>query len=176
MRCPGCDRDLKGQKTTLKQPYQYVESGLDNVFLVGVTLYACQCGEELVEIPKVEQLDDVIAKVLIQKANPLSGAEVRFLRKYAELPAKDFAKILGVSPEHLSRVENKKVQRTGATYVLGAAADKLARVIAHKASQDESIKEVLLTLAETSEKKASHKAARLLFEKRPRSSQWKIAA
>ena len=113
MRCPGCDRDLKGRKTILERPYQYVESGLDNVFLVGVTLHTCQCGEELVEIPKGEQLDDVIAKVLIQKGEPLSGAEVRFLRKYAELPAKDFARILGVSPEHLSRVENRKVQRTG---------------------------------------------------------------
>ena len=40
MRCPGCDRGVKGQKTTLEQPYQYVESGLGNVFLVGVTLYA----------------------------------------------------------------------------------------------------------------------------------------
>ena len=98
MRCPGCDRGLKGQKTTLEQPYQYVESGLAHVFLVGVTLYTCQCGEELVEIPKVEQLDGVIAKALIQKIDPLSGAEVRFLRKYAELPAKDFAKILGKAP------------------------------------------------------------------------------
>ena len=176
MRCPICDRDLKGEKTTLGHPYQYVESGLENVFLIGATLYNCPCGEELVEIPKVEQLDDEIAKVLIQKTNSLTGTEVRFFRKYAEWPAKDFAKILGVSPEHLSRVENRKVQRTGATYVLGAAADKLTRVIAHKASQGESIKEVLLTLAKTSEKKAPRKISRLLFEKRPRSSHWKIAA
>ncbi len=176
MRCPGCNRNLKGQKTTLGHPYQYVESGLEHVFLVGAILYKCECGEELVEIPKVEQLDDEIARVLIQKTNPLTGAEVRFLRKYAEWSAKDFANILGVGPEHLSRVENRKVQRTGAAYVLGAAADKLTRVIAHKASQGESIKEILFTLAETSEKKAPRKTARLLFEKRPRSSQWKMAA
>lgn len=117
MRCLQCGAAMKSQK---KQRYQYRESGLKNIYLV-VTVYRCsKCGETFPEIPNVKGLHAAIADQLFQKPAPLTGPEIRFLRKEMGMKARDFASLLGVNAVTVSRWE------TGAEKV-GHTADRLVR-------------------------------------------------
>ena len=77
--------------------------------LVGIRVFRCPaCGEEEVEIPRIAELDRVIARHLIEKPGHLASAEIRFLRKFLGLSGRDFAELVGVAPETVSRWENDK--------------------------------------------------------------------
>lgn len=103
MKCPICDHKMKG----IKKDYHYTESGLDNVILKGVTVYRCKkCGEEMPEIPGIECLHRVIADMVIVKRTPLTGPEIRFLRKEMRYKANMFASILKVHNVTMSNWEN----------------------------------------------------------------------
>ena len=43
---------------------------------------------------------------LVSKETPLTGDELRFLRKRVGKPSKDFAQLLGLTSEQYSRIEN----------------------------------------------------------------------
>ena len=108
MFCSMCDnkKRLKEEKGT----YSYKSSGLNNVTLVGITHSQCdKCGEEYHGYGDMEKLHRAIAHALIQKRPLLIPEEVRFLRKYLGYSSADFAvQHLGITPEHLSRIENGK--------------------------------------------------------------------
>jgi putative transcriptional regulator len=148
MICETCNRKMTRRRATVAHPYRYVLSGLPNVDLAGIVVWYCEpCGYELPEVPRVDELHRVIARILIGKRAALSGAEIRFLRKQVGFPANKFAALLGVSPEYLSRVE------TGKKKALGPVADRLARAIATVADDDtdsERAREILLQLADDS--------------------------
>jgi putative zinc finger/helix-turn-helix YgiT family protein len=107
MQCINC-----GSKTLQKievERYEYVESGLCGVFLKGVTVHVCKkCGEEELAIPAIERLHTAIASALASKPQRLQPTEVRFLRKHLGLSGRDFAALLRVTPETVSRWENPK--------------------------------------------------------------------
>jgi putative zinc finger/helix-turn-helix YgiT family protein len=100
--CPICQK--KGK--THKGKYHYTESGLNHVWLIGVEIFKCECGEIFAFIPCVQELHKLMAEDLIKKEDQLSGREIRFLRKHMGLKAKDFAKELGVRNVTVSRWEN----------------------------------------------------------------------
>jgi putative zinc finger/helix-turn-helix YgiT family protein len=100
--CPICQK--KGK--TRKGKYHYKESGLNYVWLIGVEVFKCECGENFAFIPCVQDLHKLIAEDLVTKEDQLSGSEIRFLRKHMGLKAKDFAKELGVRNVTVSRWEN----------------------------------------------------------------------
>lgn len=82
----------------------YRESGLDNVVLHGITKYTCEsCGAERVQIPNMGPLHRAIAQAIAHKPARLVPAEVRFLRDHLDLSNKEFAALMGVSPEQSSR-------------------------------------------------------------------------
>ena len=93
---------------TREKPYLFSESGLPNVYLVGVRCFECECGEKYVEIPAIKQLMSLIARNVVLKPEALSGAEIRFLRKRLGQKAVDFSQKVKLEPETLSRVENDK--------------------------------------------------------------------
>ena len=140
MQCDICEEDMKSRKATSETPYHYDLSGLENVFLVGITVYTCQhCDIKIPEIPRVTELNQTIAETLANKPTLLTGPEIRFLRNRAGFSAKKFAALLNVTSEHLSRIENNNSQG------IGGAADKLARV----ATVDgEQVREFLSRLSE----------------------------
>jgi len=82
------------------------------------------------------ELHKVIAKVLIKKEEPLRGEEVRYLRKNAGLNGAEFAALIGVSAEHLSRAENNNAG-------LSPAVDKMVRVYAEDSIGGGHFREVL---------------------------------
>src|SRR5262245_49847642 len=108
MKCLEC-----GQEMLVKtdQRYRYIESGLNNVYLTGVTIFECpKCKVEVPEIPNVRNLHLCIATLIIENPGKLTGEEIKFLRKSLGVKAKDLAAKLGYEPEAFSRFENGKQQ------------------------------------------------------------------
>jgi len=104
MNCPNCQQLRK----THAGKYHYTESGLQNVWLLGVEIFKCNCGEKFAIIPCLEELHKLIAMIILKKEDQLSGREIRFLRKHMGLKAKDFAKQIGVMNVTVSRWEREE--------------------------------------------------------------------
>ncbi len=102
--CPECSKIMSENICT----YPYVKSGLDNVSLENTTVQSCSCGVSFPSIYRIPLLNDKIAETLLQKPSLLNGKEIRFLRKRLFLPAKSFAKMLGVGTTTLSKWENDR--------------------------------------------------------------------
>ena len=100
-RCTECGEPQRLTRTTTDYP----ESGLDNVKLVDVPVWECGNGHQEVEIPKAEQLHGLLVNALVSKSAALTGPEIRFLRKELGMSGRAFAIRLGMTPEHLSRLE-----------------------------------------------------------------------
>jgi len=102
MKCPNCKSEL----TCASGDYHYKECGLDNVYLVGIEIHTCPCGEEVINLPMVAELHTLIALNLIKKKSALNGKEIRFLRKNLGLTAKKISEIIGIDNSTISRWEN----------------------------------------------------------------------
>ena len=124
MKCDTCKAEMTERPATAERPYFYVIGGLPKFALTSnVTVYECpRCHDEGVTIQAPGQLHRRIARVLLVKPTPLTGDELRFLRKHAGFSAQRFADMLSVDPSHLSRVENGHSR-------LGAGTERLARMI-----------------------------------------------
>jgi putative zinc finger/helix-turn-helix YgiT family protein len=119
--------------------HHYNASGLDYVYLVGVEICQCQCGESMVGIPAVAKLHARIGWELINKPSLLSGQEIRFLRKNMGFTGKKLAEIMGVDKVTVSRWENNKEG-------IGKANDRLLRLAyaSAKGLPDDQVKSLLL--------------------------------
>lgn len=96
---------------------------LPGVILEGVSRYECgSCAEVEIAIPALEPLLRALAKALVERPSPLSGAELRFLRKSLGWSGVDTAAHMGVTKETLSRWESGKTP-------ISALADRLIRMI-----------------------------------------------
>ena len=103
MNCPMCGKN----PIHSTERYHYRESGLDNVFVSGVSIYRCKCGEEYVQLPGVDNIHSQIAFALLVKNSLLTGLESRFLRKWLGLKSEELAKALGYTRVTVSRWENE---------------------------------------------------------------------
>jgi putative zinc finger/helix-turn-helix YgiT family protein len=100
-RCIECGSTL----TIRKGPRRYGHGV--NVVLNNVEVRICgDCGEEYEVIPNIENLHKVIATSLAKKPVRLTPGEIRFLRTYLGHSSQDFAEILGIRPETITRWEN----------------------------------------------------------------------
>jgi len=136
--CEVCGGPVSIRKATTKKPYHYKLSGLKRVFLIGIDVEACRaCGMESPSIPKPGELHRVIVHYLISKVDRLAGDELRFLRKLPGFPAKKFAELLRITPEHLSGAENERRP-------LSQSVDKLARAIVAEAMKSKETRSILL--------------------------------
>jgi putative zinc finger/helix-turn-helix YgiT family protein len=105
MKCENCGAQMKSGR----ENYQYRESGLENVTLVGLEVRHCpNCGEHEAVIPAIAELHRVLAYAVALKPSRLVPAEMRFLRKYFGYGQEEFAALLGTRPETVSRWENGK--------------------------------------------------------------------
>ena len=102
MKCRKC----KGQMTKTTDDHRYRESGLENVVLKGVDIFHCDCGERILSVPRVPELNALIGETLIRKDSPLAGSEIRFLRKNMGLSGKRLSEIMGVDKATSSRWES----------------------------------------------------------------------
>lgn len=127
--------ELEQHLATANKPYHFVDSGLTNVYLIGINYRTCKsCGMQSADIPAIKQLMKVIARAIVESDAPLTGEEIRFLRKRLGKRAIEFAKIIGVAETEVSRWENNKVQPA-------QSADRLIRVFYSVLSEDRALKE-----------------------------------
>jgi|SRR6185312_3413504 transcriptional regulator with XRE-family HTH domain len=117
--------------TTRENPYHFIESGLSNIYLIGIRCIQSESGKMIPEIPAVKQLLQLIARDIIIKPSSLNGDEVRFLRKRLGKKQTDFSRAIGIEPETLSRAENNHQP-------LGETTDKLIRFYYALAAIDDS--------------------------------------
>ena len=116
---------------------------MSQVFLIGVKVWTCAyCREESAVIPKIGQLSDVLAHALLEKSAPLTGEELRYLRKHAGFAAHEFAALLRIDPAYLSRVECRKVKH------LSGIGETLARLLIRAALVSEETAHTLLAFAQ----------------------------
>ena len=132
-----CRKKCKTLQATAHSPYHFVDSGLPNVYLIGIGYRVCTaCGKQAADIPALEDLMVKIARTVVQKEDVLSGAEIRFLRKRLGKKSAEFAKIIGVVPEQVTRWE--KDDNSPAE-----SADKLIRVFYSLYSGDATLKNMV---------------------------------
>ena len=119
-KCSVCSEEAKISRGS----YKFIESGLDNVTLENIELIHCpHCGNEDPIIPAFNGLMKVLAKALIRKPAPLSGQEIRFLRKYTHKTGEEFGRLLAVDKTTVSKWENGQD--------VGATSDRLIRLVVH---------------------------------------------
>ncbi len=120
---------------TPERPYHYVGSGLGNVYLVGVKYWICeQCDQQAAEIPALKHLLAAIGRTIVEKQSPLTGAEVRYLRKRLKLRQIDFAMVIGLTPQRLCTLE------TSDTRTIAPGRDKYIRLLYRDISGDMKLK------------------------------------
>jgi putative zinc finger/helix-turn-helix YgiT family protein len=118
MKCKRCGGSIE----VGRENYDYSSCGLP-VTLLDVQVRQCgQCGDRGAAIPRIEELHRAIGTAVILKPARLTGAEVRFLRKFLGWSGADFARHIGVSPEIVSKWENDRES-------IGAANDRLLRLL-----------------------------------------------
>lgn len=118
MKCIECGNPMR----TKRENYLYRTCGLPNVTLCGVDVSRCsKCGEHEVAISHIEDLHRALALAVICKRSRLTPAEIRFLRKTLGYSGVDFASLMGVTPETVSRWE-------GGAQAMGTTAEKLLRL------------------------------------------------
>lgn len=100
--------DYTEHTATEENPFRFTDSGLDNVFLVGIKYFVYSDGRTVAEIPALKQLLKLVAKGLIFSSSGLNGSEIRFLRKRLGTKSVDMAARLRIEQETLSRIENGK--------------------------------------------------------------------
>src|SRR5262245_13035137 len=94
-RCVECG----AAQTQRRGNVPYPEAGLENVQLLNVPVWICENGHEEVEIPAIEELHNLLAHMIVRQVAPLSGRDLRFLRKRVGLTARQFASQIGRTPE-----------------------------------------------------------------------------
>lgn len=126
--------DYEERKATWESPYHFVDSGLPNVYLVGIKYGVCKaCKKQAADIPALKSLMQVIARAVVEKEAQLTGPEIRFLRKRVGKKSLEFAHIIGVTAEQVSRWENGHNPPE-------SSADKLIRIFYSFLSGDPKLK------------------------------------
>jgi YgiT-type zinc finger domain-containing protein len=119
-RCSDCGSSARVERVA----YRFRESGLDNVVLKGIEVIKCpECGNEEPIIPNLDGLLRVLALAIVTSKVPLTGAEVRYLRKYVGMSGEQFARILHTDKSTLSKWETGHAN-------IGSKSDLLIRAVA----------------------------------------------
>jgi len=117
--CSNCG----GVAKTRVGKYRFEESGLKDVFLIGIELIKCQkCKNVDPVIPAINQLMQVLAVAVAAKPCKLDGQEIRFLRKYLRMTGDQFSGLLGTDKTTISKWETDEQDH-------GERADLLIRAV-----------------------------------------------
>jgi putative transcriptional regulator len=96
-----------------KQPLQYTECGLDDVYLLsGYEIEQTPHGEGL-SIKGVDQLHKTIGCYLAKQKKVLSGKELRFLRLQMNLTQSALGRFIGLSSQQVARWEKGESDISG---------------------------------------------------------------
>ena len=93
--------------------YRYAECGLRNVWLVSGYRAQRTPHGDAVAIEDIAGLHRVIARTIVGRPGPITGAEFRFLRKELELSQEALARYLGCDVQALARWEKGRSRVPG---------------------------------------------------------------
>lgn len=126
--------------------YHYVESGLDNIYLVdGYTFHKTAYGKG-VSITDTAGLHKAIGQWVVSLPKPIFGTELRFLRLEMETTQRHLAAILGTTEQTLRLWEKHRSK------ALPGTADRLLRALyLEYVGGDGSVRSMLDRLAELDE-------------------------
>jgi transcriptional regulator with XRE-family HTH domain len=92
----------------LAEPYHYLASGLDNIFLLnGVTEENTDYGP-MVHIENINGLHHAIGLHIVEKTGLMTGAEFRFLRKQLHLSQAELGRVMSVTDQTIANYEKEK--------------------------------------------------------------------
>lgn len=159
LRKSSTDSHRKGYFATEEKPFHFVDSGLDNVYLIGIKYFAYKDGRKVAEIPALKQLMQLIARDVVRSPRDLTGKEVKFLRKRLGKKATEYCTYLGIAPETLSRIENEK-------QAISPQLQKLARLSYCVFSEDPNLVECARVILQSivEEIKNGHKKEKIVLE------------
>lgn len=111
MKCPKCEASLKRKRVS---SYHFLESGLSYVYLGNISVDYCARHKNVViaDIPKIQELLDVILADVILNPQPLSGEDIRYLRQSIDLTQAGLAELLGVTVNTVARWERDELSST----------------------------------------------------------------
>jgi putative zinc finger/helix-turn-helix YgiT family protein len=102
-----CSSHLSRKRATADRPFLFTWSLLPDVYISGIHYEECNlCHKVAGCFPALSNLSETLTKTIIQKPSVLTGPEIRYLRKYLGKKNADFAQVIGVTPEQVSRWEN----------------------------------------------------------------------
>ena len=165
-----CEVGAKEHFATSQNPYRFLDSGLSNVYLIGIKYWVCKkCRKQAAEIPAPEQLMNVIAESIVMKSGLLSGPEIKFLRKRVGKRAADFAELINKTPEHFSKLETESLP-------LKEATDKLIRLTYGVLSGDQELLQMISARVEEWLKSIQGKKDRKIRVKKQKDTWVPVAA
>jgi len=128
-----CEYAAEDFVSSTERPYHYVNSGLTNVYLVGVKYRLCEeCNKQAADIPAVKHLLEAIARAIVSKPSLLTGEQIRFLRKRLGKKSVDFAALVSLTPQRYTEMENGRDR-------VAPDRDKLVRMIYKVLSGDRKL-------------------------------------
>lgn len=112
MKCTTCKGAIRPAVVELKV------KAAGHTFVADVAAGKCaSCGEVFYPSALLDMVDLIIAATLV-RSGERSGEVMRFVRKAIGMPAKELAELMGMSPEHVSRLETGKSPVSGNIMVL----------------------------------------------------------
>ena len=118
-RCLECSSNMRVRRETISGEKAL---GLPGVYVRTSVARCPKCDATEVIFPNIEGLHQALARSIVAKAERLSGAEVRFLRKVLGWSGADFAQHMGTAAETISRWEHESTP-------IGPQADRLLRLM-----------------------------------------------
>jgi DNA-binding transcriptional regulator YiaG len=150
---------------TDEKPFHFTDSGLDNVYLVGIRYFESEDGTYVAEIPAAKQLMRLIARDIVFSKSALAGQEIRFLRKRLGKKGTEYAQMLRIDVATLSRLENDKQAPSDQI-------DSLARLMYVLFSEDPELAETAKKMVDWINAKVGSKKDSKIVMKVSADNQW----
>ncbi|MFJ6323835.1 MULTISPECIES: helix-turn-helix domain-containing protein [unclassified Rhizobium] len=93
-----------------KIDHHYTESGLQNVVISGILVEVDDEGDEIITIPHVNELHQMIALGIVTHPKGISGDELRFLRTEMGLTQAEMAQLVHRDKQSIGRWERAEVE------------------------------------------------------------------
>jgi DNA-binding transcriptional regulator YiaG len=104
---------IEGRKM-LAKPYHYLASGLDNIFLLNGVMETETSYGPMVHIENINGLHHAIGLHIVEKNEPMRGAEFRFLRKQLGITQVKLAGLFKVTDQTIANYEKEETPMDGA--------------------------------------------------------------
>jgi putative zinc finger/helix-turn-helix YgiT family protein len=121
------------RSATINRPFFFSWCELPNAYVIGIQYEECsKCGKVAGIFPAPVGLTETLKNVILRKPFQLTGPEIKYLRRSIRKKAVDFAEMIGVSPEQVSRWEHGH-------NLPEKSADKLIRLLAADQKDSQAI-------------------------------------